>query len=292
MTQSVQPLEGRMTRILTPWDEGKGRVIDAEEALRRVKSRKAPEPPKVKTPKPLSLEDYIMLEDITCTDADGNVFEQYKRLYLAKDVIHYSPLGEKSSTFEAILTAESQGGFVPSLALTCNILAKLLQLKEDPTIDAVLRSYATLKGLGTYTVQNTIIDCGNHEIIHYPMAHELVTAGFPRTVFVNVQQRRKFPYSAFGPGPISGPVWVLHPSFLANGEPKRFFQNLTGLSDPIVLYNISNYLGNGFDIWTPSLFTESGTRSVAISLQTVGFRIHADRDINASDNVARWVRET
>ena len=63
---------------------------------------------------------------------------------------------------------EDKGLFLPSFALSCNILAALYSKRNDPEINKVLMQYKD-KGTGNgWHAQNTIVDWGANKIIHYP----------------------------------------------------------------------------------------------------------------------------
>src|SRR3989338_3064620 len=130
-----------------------------------------PPPPRAGTPAVTSLADYIKLENISCVDADGNEFERYDTLYVAKDIIRKPDKNQVEKTlYQWAVYFEGEGLFLPSFALSCAVVAALYQQKSNPEIEKVLQQYKN-KGNGTgYQAQNTIVDYALEEIAHYPTA--------------------------------------------------------------------------------------------------------------------------
>ncbi|MBI4739646.1 hypothetical protein HY772_08985, partial [Candidatus Woesearchaeota archaeon] len=128
--------------------------------------------------------DYLKLENLVCTDADGTVFEAYPELYLAKDIIRNQRGKQINLTpYNASVYCEQNGLFLPSFALASNILAVLFQgaVQKQPdgtytTLDAEIKKVLEMykdKGDGYgYHAQNTIVDFGAENVIHYPSAAE------------------------------------------------------------------------------------------------------------------------
>ncbi|MFH0752157.1 MAG: hypothetical protein V1914_01010, partial [archaeon] len=85
---------------------------------------------------------YLVLEDICCVDSDGIEFERYGELFVAKDIVRDVDGSQVSFTpYAAVVHLEKQKMFLPSVALSCNILAYLYANKEDSEVNKVLMQY-------------------------------------------------------------------------------------------------------------------------------------------------------
>src|SRR3989338_1083715 len=112
-----------------------------------------PQPDAVNVPTAATIDDYIILENITCTDADRNIFEKYDKIYVKKDIEKNDKGNARQFTpYNAVVCLEEKRLLLPSFALTCNILKTLYQNKSNPDIEKVLQQYNEL-----CHVQNSII---------------------------------------------------------------------------------------------------------------------------------------
>src|SRR3989338_6698593 len=147
--------------------------------------------------------DHILLRDIRCIDADGTVFEQYPELRVACDIVR-TGTGHRSFTpYLAISYFEQQqpaGLFLPSVALSCNIVAALFTLAvekqvdgsyktKDPIAKALLDHYNNHGAGHGWHAENSVIDYQNERIIHYPTAEDFPAHG--GTQDINQSQTRK-----------------------------------------------------------------------------------------------------
>ncbi|MBI4980267.1 hypothetical protein HZC30_01765 [Candidatus Woesearchaeota archaeon] len=203
--------------------------------------------------------DYLKLENIVCTDADGKVFESYSELYLAKDIIRNQQGGPVNFTpYHASVYYEQNGLFLPSFALTSNILAALFQkavqkqsdgtyITLDAEVKKVLDQYKDHGSGYGYHAQNTIIDFGAENVIHYPSARD-----YSQAVAVNASQPRTA---------LSFSKTALQDSLLeqalANPASVCYVTQLTGLRHPSILVEIGNYFGKPARLW----FSWSGQKS-------------------------------
>src|SRR3989338_11093038 len=113
--------------------------------------------------------DFLLLENIVCKDARGRIFEQYKALEVRKDIFRRKRSPQNFTPCEAAVYCEQQGLFLPSFALSCNILTALYQGKSDPAIAKVLGQYKSYsRYCDGWHITNTLIDWENTKIIHYP----------------------------------------------------------------------------------------------------------------------------
>lgn len=197
-----------------------------------------------------SLNDYLQLENINCTDSNGVIYEHYDYLLVRRDVerghTHPKPSWLKSIFFkaepaslkiaDATFYLEDQGLFLPSFALTCNILAELYAKNNSAKVAKFLNQYSTLEersGNASH-IQNTIVDCDTKQIIHYPDQTDCSV----RLDTKRSQQTRKalaFNFTDFKN--------LLLEDALKDANVREFLQNLTGLQHPEVLVEIGTHFG-------------------------------------------------
>src|SRR3989338_11348477 len=183
-------------------------------------------------PRAINASDYLKLENIVCTDADNNVFESYSELYLAKDIIRNPDKSQiNKKLYDWAVYFEPQGLFLPSFALSCNILQALFQQRSNPEIKAVLDQYKD-KGNGIgYDAQNSIVDFTLQQVVHYPKA-----ADFEGRNIINTARQRRtgnFDKSALQD--------ELLDVALGNPAVTRYVQQSTGLRNPCILVEIGDY---------------------------------------------------
>jgi len=129
--------------------------------------------------------------------------------------------------------------FLPSFALTCNIVARLYEGKSDAHVEKVLQQYKD-KGNGFgWHAQNTIIAYGSSEIIHYPSASD-----FSGVTAVNASQSR-----VVLPFVKDSLEDALLKDALRDASSRRFLQQLTGLHEPEILIEIGKYFGKPAKVW-------------------------------------------
>ena len=202
--------------------------------------------------------DYLVLKDIECVDADGNVFEKYEELHVAKNVERSEAGNHISFTpYKAIAHFEEKGWFLPSMALSCNILVKLFDKAVrkradgsyetlDPEAKAVLDTYKDYGLSWGWHAQNTLIDYGSSRIIHYPSNSDFTSRGGNRGINGN-RTRRILEFSKDGlqESKLEG---ILNRS---NPGLTRFLKQFTGLRDLEKLVEIGDYFGKPAKLWFP-----------------------------------------
>ena len=231
-------------RALKP-REGKGPKA-IEEALARYDPTGDAETKHSDPPAPgqpiCSLDDYIVLSNIECVDANGNVFERYPTLHVAKDIFRDAQGRQINITpYDHTVHSEQNGMFLPSFALTCNIVAALYANRTDTEVNKVLRQYKD-KGNGNgWHAQNTVINYGTEEVIHNPTASD-----FGKQQPVNSGQARS---------PLHFDKATLHDAplkdVLRDQAHRRFVRQLTGLRNPSILVDIGEYFGKPAKLWFP-----------------------------------------
>ena len=185
--------------------------------------------------------EYIVLENIVCRDADGKVFEQYPQLLIKKDIERNGNQEQINHTpFDWVQYFEDKGLFLPSFALSCNILEALYNKRGDPEINKVIMQYKD-KGNGYgWHAQNTVVDWGANKIIHYPSQDS--QGG-------NINTTRPTKELTFKRKYIKD---MTLEKALKNGDFKAYIQNLTGLIKPDTLVEIGKYFGKEAYVWTSS----------------------------------------
>ena len=186
-------------------------------------------------------QDYITLRDITCVDADGNVSEQYPVLYVKKDVERNGTSHITFTPYKAATDFEKQGLFLPSMALTCHVLAALYPDRADADVKRFLLQYKDHGAGHGYHAQNTIINYSTQEIIHYPSA-----ADFNQTIAVNAGQRKAVNFAKATLKDCS------LEDALKDAAHTKYVKQLTGLANPATLVEIGEYFGQPAKVWFPT----------------------------------------
>ena len=188
----------------------------------------------------------LLLENLVCVDADRNVLEQYPTLAIQKDIFRNAQSQQINFTpYQGAVHCEQNGLFLPSFALTCNILVALYQNRNIPEAKKLLDMYKD-KGNGNgWHAQNTIINWGTKQIIHYPRDNDFPQHGGNN----NINQSRppirlSFDRTGFADKTLADSLQT--PNF------KRYVQNLTGLQNPSVLVQLGEYFGKPAYVWPSS----------------------------------------
>ena len=191
-------------------------------------------------------DSYLRLTNIECVDADGNIFEQYPELYIATDVVRKEDqqTHRAFNPYHAMVHFESQGNglFVPSFALSCGILDALYQHRTLFQADQILRQYKNHGAGWGWHAQNTVVNWGTQQVIHYPHDTDFPNNG--GTVNVNQHQNRvaqPFDRTGFEDKILSEALAI--PNF------NRYIRNLTGRPNPAVLGEIAQYLERTPWVW-------------------------------------------
>jgi hypothetical protein len=236
-------------------------------AVPDVSSRPAPASPAAVASIANTASDFITLEKIVCVDARGNVIEKHDKLQVRKDV-ERKPDGNhiNFTPYNATVHFENSGLFLPSFALSCNILAALYANRNDAEIQKVLMQYKD-HGVGRgWQAQNTLVNWGAKQVIHYPGKVDYTSAG--GTTDINTQRTRK--PLAFNN---TGFSHMLLEEALRNKDYNEFMQNLTGLPNPRVLVEIGAYFGKPAKSWVSS---DNKTRAAWLGCNDGNFDLSAN----------------
>ena len=223
-----------------------GNVISAAEAMALIERLPRPKKTEPKNPEPpsrvsFSEGDFLTLENISCVDAEGNIFERYDRLDVARDIFRSGNAQVDRTPYNHAVHCEKNGLFLPSFALTCNIVARLYERRSDAEIERVLQQYKDKgNGAGWHT-QNTIIDFGSSKVIHYPSRSDFnqkdpINSSQPRTILPFVKDSLED---------------ALLKDALRDVSTRGYVQQLTGLENPEVLIPIGEYFSRPAKVWFP-----------------------------------------
>jgi len=231
-----------MNRTIKPIPELADKVLTTDEARAEFEGREPPKPEGPKEPEQTSDKDFLLLENIECVDAIGNVIEQHDRLYVAKDVVMNELMDDVMCPTllrdreDALDYCKRKGMHLPSLALLCNILVKLYERAVEKQEDG---SYKTLD-----EEAKRILD-------FYERGATLTGSRLtkePDKIVHNIPDESNIP---------GAPYWLdyseTRPSITTseintNQALLRNLQNLTGLQDPTKLDEIASYFDAKFSI--------------------------------------------
>jgi hypothetical protein len=209
--------------------------------------------------------DFITLEKVACIGSDGKPFEIYDKIDIATDVERQADKKHVSFTpYQAITHLESRGNglFLPSFALSCNILTALFgkavkkeKNEEYTTLDAglkrVLDQYLNHGAGYGWHAQNTVVNWKTREIIHYPQDADFPNNGGTSNVNSRgASLRKRFNPTGFGDMTLE--------KALKEPEFKKYMIDLTGLATPEQLIEIGKYYTKvaGSDkkafVWVPN----------------------------------------
>lgn len=193
--------------------------------------------------KPIEDQGYISLNNISCTDANGNLIEIYDKIFIK------TYLATKDFTiYGAASFFERQKGdiFLPSCALTCNILARLYELRHYEEMNHLLLQYKDHGLNDGWHVQNTIVNWKEHRITHYPLISKIHKS--TKICFVNNIRKTTIidiSIAKFDDGPLE--VLLRRNNYRF----EEFIKNLAGLEDPEILVSIGEYFNKPTRIWFP-----------------------------------------
>ena len=228
--------------------------------------------------------DYICLENITCVDADGDVFEQYPKLYVRRDVekdadgkiLYFTAYG-------AAVHLEQKAMRNPSFALHCNILAALYAQRQEPELNKVLMQYKD-KGNGNGGHKpNTLISYAAQEVIHNPNDSDFPSDGGNSNI--NSGKRIALPFSRNGLK--SMPLEQM----LNDSVALKFAKQLTGMANPELLIELGKYFQKEAYLWVPNgdATNCNETRAAWLGCGNDNFSLLAYLNLNY-DDAARGVR--
>ena len=193
----------------------------------------------------VSLDGYLVLRDISCVDADGTIFEEYPEIYIKKDVERNRENSLNLNPYSAVVYFEQQGLFLPSFALSCNIVVTLYKNKINADCKKILGQYKDHGAGHGWHAQNTLIDWKINKIIHYPQDADFPQYGGSNGINQS-QSRTSFDFNKEGISDMTLEEALKKPNF------EKYIRNLTGLVDPSDLVRIGVYFGKTAWCWTSS----------------------------------------
>jgi hypothetical protein len=233
--------------------------------------------------------DFLELQNIACHDHEGRIVEQYDVLQVKKDVERDesgSPI--LLTPYAAISHFEEQknGLFLPSLRLSYAILVRLYECKDaNSEARAVLDQYRNVPGQTVLTnndwgwhVTNTVVDWKGKNIIHYPEDTDFPNNGGNNNVNSGKSNKMRIG-TTFSSEELK--------TRLQDTRHKALIQDLTGLKNPEILMDISEYFTKTARIWTPG--TQNYTSGAWVGCYDDNFYIYVSNSLNGSAAV-RGVR--
>jgi len=225
---------------------GKRKIVSLDEAMRRAKDYTPKK--KEEMPEPVSSEhisDFVELNDLKCVASSGQVIEEYPVLAVAGDIERYADSNHsmvKSGVSVAnVQLKKHKKGFLPSLALTCNIVVKLYENRDLPSMQELLCQYK-LRHFGDewgVTLQNTLVNHHSYKIAHYPTMINEKDKSPARTELFTADLSTRYES-------VSLETITLDPLL------EKFVKDLTGLEDPTVLIKIADYFDADASILFPT----------------------------------------
>src|SRR3989344_9342690 len=212
-----------------------------------------------------NLDDFLVLENLSCVDANGNIFEQYPELRVRKDIFRDQNRGQVNFTpYQAIVYSESKGLFLPSMALSCNIVATLFQRAVklengnyttlDQNAKKVLDQYKDHGPGYGWQAQNTVIDYNGQNIIHYPRDADFpnhggtnnINASNPKVELPFKKKAGVFPFTNKKLENMTLEEGLNHPLV------STFVKQFTGLAGPSIFVEVGKYFQKPARVWFPT----------------------------------------
>lgn len=191
-------------------------------------------------------KDSIILYDINCVGADGNIFEHYDELLVNKQ---HEYLGNSNKIWlSTAYHIAPKDFFVPSLALTCNILASLFKFNKSRRNSSLVNLLQEYNGFNAknglkYHNQNTVINWAARKIVHnsniYNRSISETRFDFDPDDFSNFAL------------PQSNADYIRVEQALKNNVFEEFMKNLTGLENPIDFIHLVNFFRKQAILWIP-----------------------------------------
>ena len=229
-------------------------------------------------------EPYI-LRNIRCIGSDGTAFEQYAELRVQSDVVRQQNGSHRSFTpYQAIAHFDHQQQFLPSMALSCNILVELfhnaIRKEQDgtyTTLDAharqILDQYKDHGAGYGWHAQNTVVDWENGEVIHYPHDGHFPDNG--GTINVNISRQlvtKQFNKRGFK-----------NRTLTEAGQDRNmipYLKDFTGLENPAELAEVAQYFGKTARVW---ISDSKETRAAWLGYNNIdNFNLGGNNHLNGS----------
>ena len=198
-------------------------------------------------------DNYVIVRDIECTDADGTVFDRHDELWIPKDVERTEELDEDGNNkpknftpYNAIVHFEENDCFLPPVCVTLNYLVKIfdaaVERQEDGNYEIldeefkkVLDRYHSIgEGNFSYHAQNSLVAYGTSEMIHYPKKEEFTSAGGSVDINVGRENIRL----GFDKSELQDCLLL---DGLKNKGIERFVRQYSGLVEPERLVDLGDY---------------------------------------------------
>ncbi len=265
---------------------------EAQKPKGRTAGTQPPLPPAVNQP-PIPAatvnQHSLIFQNITCVGADNQPFEHYDALSVITDVVRENGTYSNSTVqkhksftpYQAISFFEQQrnGLFSPSFALSCNVLVASYLNKNRPACEALLQQYKDYGSGYGWHAQNTVINWGARQIIHYPRDSDFPAHGGTSNINQS-QPQKKLPFDRTSFADMTLEEALKRPNFLG------YIKNLTGLANPADLIEIGNYFGKTARVWVSS---SNETRAAWFGCNSDGLDLSGGNYLD-SNGAARGVR--
>src|SRR3989344_5320123 len=250
--------------------------------------------------------DVMLLHNLSCVDAAGKVFEQYNTLAVNKDIFRDRGAAQHNFTpYQAIVYSESKGLFLPSMALSCNIVAALFQRAVklengnyttlDQNAKKVLDQYKDHGPGYGWQAQNTVIDYNGQNIIHYPRDADFpnhggtnnINASHPKVELPFKKKDGTWPFTNKKLERMTLEEGLNHPLVSV------FVKQFTGLADPSILVEVGKYFQKPAKVWFPTSPIKvedcTETRAAWFGCYCSNLYLYGNYDLNIN-SAARGVR--
>ncbi len=250
--------------------------------------------------------DVMLLHNLSCVDVAGKVFEQYNTLAVNKDIFRDRGAAQHNFTpYQAAVYSEGKGLFLPSMALSCNIVAALFQRAVklengnyttlDQNAKKVLDQYKDHGSGYGWQAQNTVIDYNGQNIIHYPGDTDFpnhggtnnINASHPKVELPFKKKTGLFPFTNKKLENMTLEEGLNHPLV------STFVKQFTGFGYPSILVEVGKYFQKPAKVWFPTspIKVEDCTETRAAWLGCYDFYFYLYGSlILSSDGAARGVR--
>lgn len=249
--------------------------------------------------------NFLQLGNISCVDADGKEFEQYNSLAVRKDIFRNGSGQINFTPYQAIVHCQGQGLFLPSMALSCNIVAALfkqaVKLESNGTYTTlnaeakkVLDQYKNHGSGYGWHAQNTVIDYNAQRIIHYPIDADFpshggtanINAAHPKTELPFKKKEGMWPFTDKKLENMALEQGLNHPLV------STFVKQVTGLADPSDLVRVGHYFQKPARVWFPTnpvVEDCTETRAAWFGCNSYGLDLGGSNFLDG-DDAARGVR--
>jgi len=186
----------------------------------------------------------VVLENVSCIDAKMQIIEKYKRVSFEKEIIAVkNSANENLSNVNTSL--QKKNAFIPSIALTCNLLAALYEYRENPFSRQMILEYIRPKEQGVWFKTSSTVNWKEQKMKYYDSRE----SKFFESKNVECKNSISDSKNAFQNISLYRSGEVLLETLLKENE--SFVKNLTGLRNPEILCKLAKNYKKEMKIWLP-----------------------------------------